>query len=847
MADFITILRHSTLKLAKTWAADGTIKPYDDPKFFKLRRRGVADLTELSAALTELEPDSNACVVRGDYIGDEEAAKVTPEYQRGMVRRIQAVFRDTPHHWVLIDVDRFEPLTADPVLDPELAIEEYIHSRLPGVFHGASFHWQLSSSAGKEGAEGALKAHVWFWLSSPVTSGQLKAWAVSTGAEVDKALFQTNQVHYTAAPIFERGVKDPVPRRSGFYGGLLGDEVDLDLSNIDVSAAQPTRHQRMRSAAHADPIAQCLDELGLIKSMGADGRLNIECPFADEHSDGGSGASSTTYFPAHTGGYARGHFKCLHDHCAARSRGDFLARIGHDEIAAEFDDMTTGMTPAERDGEAPAVESEAKRKTIPEAAHLTTHQANAGRLTTHFGKRLMVAAGRWYAWAGTHWAADEADVYRCACLLSKIVLKEAEEWEARKAATEEEKDANDKVAKSLRVWAKKSEMKQDIEAAVGLARKMLVVPEEMLDRDPYALNCLNGTVDLRTGVLRPHNPGDYITRVAHVAYDAAAQCPVFEKVLARITLEEQAGGTKPLAAFLRRWFGYCATGSTREQMFVVHYGAGSNGKSTILDAIGDVLGGYAGTAAPGLLVSAGKDRHPTEIADLFGRRMVTAHESGEGGFLREDFVKQATGGDRMKARFMRGDFFEFDPTHKLQLLTNHKPIIKGQDHGIWRRVVLVPYAAKFGTPDEVAAGRAHYTKDPRIADLLAGERAGILRWIVAGAVEWYRDGANPPDVVLAASKDYQVSQDRVLQFINETCEMGQGYEEPLMSEDGGVFIEYQGWCRDAGFNALSKTRFLQEVERIVPFFGKVVRKLASFDGKRRDVVFLQGVKLCREG
>src|SRR5690606_28698743 len=131
-----------------------------------------------------------------------------------------------------------------------------------------------------------------------------------------------------------------------------------------------------------------------------------------------------------------------------------------------------------------------------------------------------------------------------------------------------------------------------------------------------------------------------------VDYVPGASAAVWQKVLLQVTREE--GGPAPVAQFLQRWFGYCATASTREQKFVVHYGMGSNGKSTVLDIVSEVLGDYAGTAAPGIMMSANKDRHPTEIADLFNKRMVTAHESGEGGVLREDFVKQATGGDRIK-------------------------------------------------------------------------------------------------------------------------------------------------------------------------------------------------------
>lgn len=490
----------------------------------------------------------------------------------------------------------------------------------------------------------------------------------------------------------------------------------------------------------------------------------------------------------------------------------------------------------------PAEANRVRRKGIPEAKHLTTDQANAGRIVSKFGKRLIVVAGQWYAWTGMRWEKDDGEVYRYACRLSQIIHAEGDTWRAKKAHSAEETEKNNAIADALAKWAQRSEMKATIEAAVSLAKKMLAVDEDQIDRNPWLLNCVNGTVDLRTGALGPHNPEDFITKLAPLEYDPAVHSPVWESVVARVTLEEGMT-TRPMANFLQRWFGYCATGSTREQSFVVHYGQGSNGKSTILDTVAEVLGDYAATAAPGLLVGHGADRHPTEIADLFGRRMVTAHETGEGGQLKEDTVKQLTGSDKVKARFMRADFFEFDPTHKLQLLTNHKPIIKGQDNGIWRRVLLMPYLARWASAEDVKAGRAHFVKDTRIAEQLKAEIQGVLTWVVEGARQWFQDGLQPPDAVLAASRDYQAEQDRVGQFISECCELGQQHEALLAGDFGGLYETYRGWCGEGGFHALSKIRLVQELERCVPGFKRVSKKQQTGGGKRRDVVVLVGLRV----
>lgn len=839
MSDKITILKHPTNLLAKTWLADGTIKAYDNAKYFVHKEVGVENIGALSELLEVLERDARACVIRGGYVGHDKAADLDPEYKRGNVRRIADLFEDKPHHWMLVEIDNFEPLCSDPVTQPVLAIDEYISASLPDCFHGVAYHWQLSNSAGHAKNVGKLKAHVWFWLATPYTSEQLKAWATAFGIDLDKSVFNVVQIHYTAAPVMDEFVIDPVPLRSGFVAGWLGDEVALEIDAGLLAAAkssvQTSRHQRLLEVADNDPIAQRLADRELIKSVGKKGEIFIECPLSENHTQE-SGATATVYYPAHTGGYANGAFVCQHDHCRDVPQSVFLSKIGIDPVDDDFE--VVGVV-----GE---VAQDAKKIRIPEAQHLTTDQANAVRIVKRYGQRLMVSADRWFAWVGTHWAQDDAAVYRFALNLSKVIHAEADQYRAKKAESSEEREKNDKIADALVSWARKSEMRGTIEAALGLAKRMLAVKAEDLDADSWALNCANGTVDLRTGQIREHNPDDYLTRFIGLPYLPQVAAPLFERVVAQITCEE-AYPNRPLAAFLQRWFGYCATGSVREQKFAVHYGQGRNGKSTVLDLVAEVLGDYAATAAPGLLArSAGRtaDRHPAEIADLWGRRMVTAHESGEGQVLREDFVKHATGGDKIKARYMHSNFFEFNPTHKLQLLTNYKPRIKGQDEGIWRRVMLVPFKARFGTPEEVVSGKATHLRDTRMVEHLAAEKEGVLAWIVAGAVSWYREGLNPPDVVLAASRDYQTGQDRVVQFIHEECELGAELEEKISTpQHGGLYPVYTNWCKNNGYQPLAKNNLIGELERCVPFFAQFDKHETSEGAKRRKFAFIRGLRL----
>ena len=240
MTDFLTILTHSRSRLAKLWQADGTISSYDETKNYQVSEVPVSSIADLSAALSSLETRTNSAVIRGKFKGEATAAVIdAAEHKPGLARKIKALYDDTPHHWALIEVDKFTPVT-DPVLNPEAAITEYITSSLPSAFHDISYHWQLSSSAGHPEKPG-LRAHIWFWLATPATSDSLKAWAKSApGMGLDSSVFNTVQFHYCAAPLFAEGVADPVPVRSGLFDGLFGDEVQLEMVKVAAPVTSST-------------------------------------------------------------------------------------------------------------------------------------------------------------------------------------------------------------------------------------------------------------------------------------------------------------------------------------------------------------------------------------------------------------------------------------------------------------------------------------------------------------------------------------------------------------------------------------------------------------------------------
>lgn len=468
------------------------------------------------------------------------------------------------------------------------------------------------------------------------------------------------------------------------------------------------------------------------------------------------------------------------------------------------------------------------------AQHLCTDQANAVRLKKAIGAGVMFSAGRWYVWLGTHWGADKPAAMKLTCNLSLLVKLEADEWDCKAYASVQEQERNQEIAKSLRKHSAKCEDLRVIGAAFKLLELQVSVPADSLNRDPYALNVVNGTIDLRTGKLRPHDKADLITHCIPVFYDPKADAPKFKKALAEI-----AGGSKPLAEFLQRWFGYCATGVTTEQKFAVHHGDGANGKSLLLDTISSVLGPYAGVAAPNLLIAGSRNRHPTELADLFGMRLTVAHESGEGCELDESTVKSITGGDWIKARYCGKDHFQFPPTHTLNLLTNHKPQIRGQDMGIWRRVLLVPYSVTFGTKAEVEQGLAHFERNDRLGEALKAEAAGILTWLVQGAVKWYAIGLNPPDVVLSAGAEYRSEQDRVGEFITEHCELDRDHTAPCDM----TYLAYKQWELDCTGRPMPRMKFYEAMAKR-PGITKE-RKRTTWMGEPRHCECFTGVKLIR--
>lgn len=392
-----------------------------------------------------------------------------------------------------------------------------------------------------------------------------------------------------------------------------------------------------------------------------------------------------------------------------------------------------------------------------------TDLGNAERLIDRHGHDLHYSAALgWLVWNGVRWERDEnGEVERRMVDTVRSIYQEA--------AAASDSERRERIARH----ATHSEGRSPIRAAIALAQSLPRVPVRAseLDADPWLLNCPNGTVDLRTGKLREHRCDDLLTQMTPVLFDAAATCPLWERTLATVLPSEDVRG------YVQRLFGYSLSGVVTEQTLPIFYGEGANGKSVLTNVLRAVLGdGYAMSAPSGFLMAARGERHPTETADLFGRRVVVASETGAACRLDEALVKCFTGGERIRARRMRQDFFEFAPTHKIILCTNHKPRVTGGGHGIWRRLSLVPFDVKLWNPDAGETGDEHLRQDKTLESKLLAELRGILAWAVRGCLQWQRDGLGAPAAVREATVGYRDEEDTVAEFLADEVHTGGGSE-----------------------------------------------------------------------
>jgi putative DNA primase/helicase len=371
---------------------------------------------------------------------------------------------------------------------------------------------------------------------------------------------------------------------------------------------------------------------------------------------------------------------------------------------------------------------------------------------------------KWLVYTGGKWVLDSADA---------IVTQVAKQVARRLylAAIETPGEARE----SLWKHARKCESSSAITNMIRLARAIpgVIVAHEELDARPWLLNVVNGTIDLRDGTLRAHDPADLLTKQVLVEYDPDAQAPLWEQCL------QTWQPSQDVRSFLQRAVGSGATGHPVE-VLIVNYGLGQNGKSKFYGAVAGVLGEYVVEPHKSLIVKQQHEPHPTVIASLHGARMLIASETEDGDRLDETQVKNLTGGDRLRARRMREDEWSFRPSHTAFLHTNHPPRIRGADDGIWRRLKMVPWDVKI----------ARDAIDEHLSTRLAREAAGILNWIVTGAIQWSQEGLREPEAVSTATTGWRSSEDHLGRFLTDRCVMDPRYTVTASA----LREEYEKWC-----------------------------------------------------
>lgn len=409
---------------------------------------------------------------------------------------------------------------------------------------------------------------------------------------------------------------------------------------------------------------------------------------------------------------------------------------------------------------------------------------NAERLTKIHGEKIRYCHPfkRWYIWAGGQWNFDTTGLLKKFC---KDVVKEL----LAEAIKAPDSDARKKLVN----FSQSCETNQRMLGMLSMAESETGVPilPEDLDRDPYLFNCKNGTIDLKTGKLKPHDPENLITKISPFNFDPLAECP---KWLAHLDLVM--GGNQALIDFLQKAFGYCLTGDTSERKFFVCYGFGANGKSITSDVVALAMSNYAKrTPTETLLVKHGDAGVPNDLARLRGARFVYAAESEAGKQLAESKIKDITGGERIIARFMRGEWFEFYPEFKIWLGTNHKPVIKGTDNAIWDRIRLIPFTVRISEDQQ--------RPKTELIEGFINEMPGVIAWMVQGCLAWQKEGLGQPSEVVNATNEYRSEMDILGIFIDDCCVIGPTVTVTVKL----IYAEYEKWTEDNGERKISKKMF----------------------------------------
>ncbi|MDP4460398.1 phage/plasmid primase, P4 family [Staphylococcus hyicus] len=408
---------------------------------------------------------------------------------------------------------------------------------------------------------------------------------------------------------------------------------------------------------------------------------------------------------------------------------------------------------------------------------------NADRFIDRYGElyKYSYISNKFYIYDGTKWAVDDRGSIRR--LIDEMIadMKNEKILVAEGVDEEEAQENFDKFYKKTRGTQSKKNITNE------LMHRQPVTPDDF-DKDNMLLNVANGYIDLTSRELYPHDITQMFSQIANTDYSEKMQPAVWLDFLNDIF-----DGDKEVIRYIQKALGYSLTGSTREQVMFILHGKGRNGKSIFVETIAEILGDYSNNMQAKSLMVKKNDNVNTDIARLSKARFVTSSEPNEGFRFDEGLIKQITGGDKVTARFLYAEEFEYTPKFKIWVSTNHKPIIRGTDDGIWRRLVLIPFEVQI--PEEKV--------DKDLKYKLLREAPAILNWMTEGAYMWMQEGLEMPDKLKDASQSYRTEMDVVEQFIEEKCNRMKGARETGKK----LYDEYKVWADENNEYKMDKNKF----------------------------------------
>lgn len=376
---------------------------------------------------------------------------------------------------------------------------------------------------------------------------------------------------------------------------------------------------------------------------------------------------------------------------------------------------------------------------------------------------------------------DKNFPYEACLLVTEAIMEES--IQAYKAGDEAR-------AKALKSFATKSQNIKAYESMLALAthKPAFCIDASIFDRDIWSLGLINGLLDLRTGVLRDYRPNDYVTKSGGVAFVETATCPQWEAFLLKSFNHDT-----EMVNYLARVIGYTLSGSTEAQCLWLHYGAGSNGKSTFMNVLSALMGDYATTANASTIMSKPTSNISNDVARLKGARLVSINELEESKKLAEAEIKNMTGGEALTARYLHQEFITFYPQFKLHLTSNYKPSVYDNSHGLWRRINLINWSVIVKEADQ----------DKQLFDKLKNELSGVLNWALAGLQDYLKNGLQTPQRVLNDTAEFRTEMDSIGQFIETYCYV----DCEARGKVSELYAKYSEWAKETGRQPVNNMRF----------------------------------------